>query len=231
MATSGLAPAIPCPSCAGGPRSGSCTAGGSHEGRVEEDNPLAQCADISLGTALQIQRTQRDVDDGCPILLLQSSGNGIQKISPSLRHGLITSLHVIPEDLSYAGHTHPAGWAGGGCWAAAKDVSLGEVAAALLLACCLLSAHCLLSACCSSWCIFQLHMGKDGLRGRTKPPLDLFQHPHEAERTEQLLRSVAHQLPTILSSKPCWIPAQPPSDSSGPFHGISGFLSVGDNFQ
>lgn len=143
-----------------------------------------------------------------------------------------TSLHVIPEGLSCAGHTSHAGWAGGGCWAAARDVSLGEVAAALLLACCLLSAHCLLSACCSSWCIFQLHMGKDGLRGRTKPPLDLFQHPHEVERTEQLLmRSIVHQLPTILSSKPGLVPAQPPFDSSGPFRGMSGFLRVGDNFQ
>lgn len=119
-----------------------------------------------------------------------------------------------------------------GCWAAARDVSLGKVAAALLLACCLLSAHCLLSACCSSWCTFQLRMGNDGLRGRTKPPLDLFQHPREAERTEQLLtRSVVHQLLTILSSKQCWPPAQPASDSSGPFHGMSGLLRVGDNFQ
>lgn len=127
-----------------------------------------------------------------------------------------TSLHVIPVGILCAGHTHPAGWAGGGCWAAASDVSLGEVAAALVLAGCLLSAHCLL------WCIFQLCMGKDGLRGRTKPPLDLFQHPHEAQRTEQLLtRRVVHQLPTILSSKQWRVPAQPPSDPSGPFHGMS----------
>lgn len=84
----------------------------------------------------------------------------------------------------------------------------------------MLPARCLLSAHCSSWCIFQLCQGSDGLRGRTKSPLDLFQCPREAKRMEQLLRrSVVHQLPTILSStsKQCEVPAQPRFQLLQPF--------------